>query len=38
MRSTIAAVQDDKDFGIASPRITNPKSLVEELIKKVVEK
>ena len=37
MRSAIAAVQDDKDFGIASPRITNAKSLAEELMKKVIE-
>ena len=34
MRSAIAAVQDDKDFGIASPKT---KSLAEELMKKVVE-
>ena len=33
----IAAIQDDKDFSIASPRIANAKSLAEELLKKAVE-
>ena len=38
VRSAITAVQDDhKDFSIASPKITNAKSLADELIKKVVE-